>query len=249
MIESCQTCDNVGLIGKKPTPAQQGGIVWRACPDCRKGRTFLLTGYPKAGKEGEPTSPPSAGRQPGREGMTHEKPANVADSTALVRKAVRMAKSIYPAIGRVPEEDLIQHGLLQLVKYGDKYDPARSAWSTFVFVCVKSGCEALAREIKRDKRILMMAVTMGSLGYGEENYEPPDPKARPVWIAAAAREQVGRLLSRLPADYRKLVADYHIGGLSMAEVAAKNGLSVQGVSKALELSMRRLQAEAMSEKR
>ena len=183
----------------------------------------------------------------------YEKPENVADHGGLVRKIVRRAKTVDPVLAKIFEEDLMQQAFLWLVKYGDKYDPMRASWSKFAFILLLSKFKAMAQSLRVRLRLRAnSAVTMSAVRNdedGENAMDLTDKLAVQPYRAVLARDEVARAVSVLPADYRQIVLDYHIDGLTMERIAAKRGRSVAGVSKALEIAMRRLQVEAKSEKR
>lgn len=179
----------------------------------------------------------------------YEKPKNVADHGGLVRKIVRRAKDADPVLAKIFEEDLMQQAFLWLVKYADKYDPTRAAWSKFAFILLLSKFRAMAQSLRVRLRLRAnSAVMMSTIGNDDEEVmDLTDKFAVQPFRAVLARDEVARIISVLPADYREIVIDYHIDGLTMEKIAAKRGRSVAGVSKALELSMRRLQVEASRE--
>jgi RNA polymerase sigma-70 factor (ECF subfamily) len=111
-------------------------------------------------------------------------------------------------------EDAVQETLIALHGRRATYDPAQP-FTAWVYGIARY---KLVDEYRRSKRRATVPLDEAQLLFAGEDAE-----------AAVARRDVGKLLDKLPAAKRALVTAVRLDGDSIAEVAARTGLSESAV--------------------
>jgi RNA polymerase sigma-70 factor (ECF subfamily) len=117
-------------------------------------------------------------------------------------------------VGPATAEDLVQETLIGIHSRRATYDPAQP-FTAWVYGIARY---KLIDEFRREKRRAVVPLD-----------EAPELFAQDEAQASAARRDVQKLLDRLPADKRRLVQDIKLDGQSIADVAARTGMSETAV--------------------
>jgi RNA polymerase sigma factor (sigma-70 family) len=137
---------------------------------------------------------------------------------------------------QVDRDDLIQEGLIALAKAAEKFNPtAGSKFSTYAFVCVRNAVMgACGREANRTT-----SLNARPLAHEEAEYLDLLPAPERPEPPSGVRDGVNRLPPLL-----RLVVELHFGldgePQPLSEIAARAGLSVPQVRRALALALDRL---------
>ena len=117
-------------------------------------------------------------------------------------------------VGPATAEDLVQETLIALHSRRITYDPALP-FTAWVYGIARY---KLIDEFRRVKRRASVPLD-----------EAPDLFAHDEAEASVARRDVQKLLDRLPQAKRRMVQDIKLGGISVADVAARTGMSETAV--------------------
>jgi RNA polymerase sigma factor (sigma-70 family) len=184
------------------------------------------------------------------------------DATAHLRLVRRVIKRYYSRSihGRIELDDLVQEGLLGVMRAQRTWDPEKSKFSTYASMWIR---QRIQRYIKNKHRLVRVP---------EHRYKREDvANERVVWLdvpcdgegsplherigkrdaqfeCRSAHLDVGRLLALIPDErQRNIVGSYYVGGLTQEEIANALGLCrtrVQQIRKKglkqIQLQLRRL---------
>jgi RNA polymerase sigma-70 factor (ECF subfamily) len=117
-------------------------------------------------------------------------------------------------VGPATAEDLVQETLIGIHSRRATYDPAQP-FTAWVYGIARY---KLIDEFRRVKRRASVPLD-----------EAPELFANDDAEASSARRDVQKLLDRLPEAKRRLVQDIKLDGMSVAEVAARTGMSETAV--------------------
>ena len=134
-------------------------------------------------------------------------------------------------VGPATAEDLVQETLIGIHSRRATYDPAQP-FTAWVYSIARY---KLIDEFRRVKRRASIPLD-----------EAPELFANDEAEASMARRDVQKLLDRLPEAKRRLVQDIKLDGMSVAEVAARTGMSETAVKVRLHRAIKSL-AEDLGE--
>ena len=185
--------------------------------------------------------------------LSEEAPEAVSRDVALAAKGdgdafSRLARRFTPALSAIlapyrltaeEREDLFQEGLLGLYKAVMLYDPRQSSFSTFAFVCMRSGATDGLRRLRR--------------AVGTDPVDPEELPASPQFDPArilvgkeelsAALQKIDRVLSPMERD----VLIGHARGETAEEIARRLGKEKRSVENALFRGRAKLRAASAHE--
>lgn len=133
-------------------------------------------------------------------------------------------------------DDVLQEGMLGLLKAVDNYDPSQGAsFGTFVRLCVGSSIKsAVTRALSDKNRPLNDSIPLSEglfYAFGvEDNVIDREERAE-------LRQKLGEKLS----DYENRVLDVYLAGLSYSEIAEKLGSSEKSIDNAVQRIRKKLQ--------
>lgn len=181
-------------------------------------------------------------------------------TTEQINHAQVIAQAIaakYAILHATPAEDLVQDGMLGLWRNRDKYDPARSGWSTFARVyllaAIRRAAATRARTIRVPESAQQKARDGGYLlapdpvsldkpnevgnlpEYADETTDGPTLIER--------RDRIRRLhaaIDRLPAEEQALIHAVYFEGHLLREVGAQRGKSRQAIQQRLAAATERI---------
>jgi RNA polymerase sporulation-specific sigma factor len=172
-----------------------------------------------------------------------------AEETLVVRyhRLVRICARPFFLMGG-DSEDLIQEGLLGLLKAIREYDPSHSAsFKTFAEVCVRNRMISAIKSAARDKHTpLNHSVSIETPLFDESSgyysMDALDHQADPETLVISREEFQERkqaILSQL-SGFEATVLRFYLEGLSCAEIAAQVGRSPKSVDNAVQRVRRKL---------
>ncbi len=123
-------------------------------------------------------------------------------------------------------EDAVQETLIAIHKHRATYDPGQpfTAWAYGI------ARYKLLDEFRRSRRRALVPLDEAPALFAAEENEP-----------AMARRDVGRLLAKLPEARRKLVEAVKLDGESVADIAARTGMSESAVKVGVHRALKALQ--------
>jgi RNA polymerase sigma-70 factor (ECF subfamily) len=124
-------------------------------------------------------------------------------------------------------EDAVQETLIAIHAKRATYDPALP-FTAWVYGIARY---KLIDEYRRHKRRAIVPLEEASALFGHDESAEAD-----------ARQDVGKLLARLPLAKRRLVQDIKLDGISVAEAAATSGLSESAVKVTVHRAIKSLAA-------
>ena len=117
-------------------------------------------------------------------------------------------------LGTAAAEDTVQETLIAIHAKRATYDPARP-FTAWVYGIARY---KLIDEYRRNKRRATVPLDEAGELFGHDDAQE-----------AIAKRDVGKLLAKLPPAKRELVKDIKLDGVSVAEVAARTGMSESAV--------------------
>jgi RNA polymerase sigma factor (sigma-70 family) len=165
----------------------------------------------------------------------------------LVRHAARQVRAHSRA--RLERQDVEQELALHILSRVEKFDPAVSLWSTFVYEVVRNKAFQIIRDHKRKKRAARPTCSLDDLA--------PDCDGRMVplveTIASPSvqrhhdlRMDVSAILSTLPKDLRE-ICERLMASQSLSNVQREMGLTKHGFRKRMEQLREIFTREKLSE--
>ena len=150
-------------------------------------------------------------------------------------------------------EDLIQEGMLGLIKAIREYDPGKEAsFRTFAELCVRSRLYSVLRDSTRDKhKALNQSISIHTPGLDSNSYAPdtstlaqrnPEDFLIDREYAAALLSGVRKQLSEFEAK----ILGYYLDGLSCREIAAAVGKPPKSVDNAVQRIRRKIARRILS---
>ena len=150
-------------------------------------------------------------------------------------------------------EDLIQEGMLGLIKAIREYAPEKEAsFHTFAEICVRSRLYSVLRDSTRDKhKALNQSISIHTPGLDSNSYAPdtstlaqrnPEEFLIDREYAAALLSGVRKQLSEFEAK----ILGYYLDGLSCREIAAAVGKPPKSVDNAVQRIRRKIARRILS---
>jgi RNA polymerase sigma-70 factor (ECF subfamily) len=138
----------------------------------------------------------------------------------------------YRVVGEATEaEDVVQEAFVALWRQADKLDASRGSLRSLLLTIVhRRAVDAVRRRAGRPSVLL-------------ESLEPlPSGAPDPLEVSSVAEEQrlVQRALAELPQDQRKAVELTYFGGLTIAEMAEREGIPLGTAKSRLRLALDRM---------
>ena len=167
---------------------------------------------------------------------------------ALAERYLRLvracARPLFLAGG--DSEDLIQEGMLGLLKAIREYDPRKeAAFRTFAEICVRSRLSSLLRDSVRDKRrASTQSVSLNSPGFDSDSsalYAPMLQRNPEEFLID--REHTASLLSGVRkqlSEFEATILGYYLDGLSCREIAGTVGRNPKSVDNAVQRIRRKV---------
>ena len=166
----------------------------------------------------------------------------------LVRRHYRLVRSCARPffLAGWDSEDLIQEGMLGLLKAIREYDPRKeAAFRTFAEICVRSRLSSLLRDSVRDKRrASTQSVSLNSPGFDSHSRTlfPPLAQRDPEEFLID-REHTASLLSGVRkqlSEFEATILGYYLDGLSCREIAGTVGRNPKSVDNAVQRIRRKV---------
>ena len=167
---------------------------------------------------------------------------------ALVRRHYRLVRSCARPffLAGWDSEDLIQEGMLGLLKAIREYDPRKeAAFRTFAEICVRSRLSSLLRDSVRDKRrASTQSVSLNSPGFDSDSsalYAPMLQRNPEEFLID--REHTASLLSGVRkrlSEFEATILGYYLDGLSCREIADTVGRTPKSVDNAVQRIRRKV---------
>ena len=134
-------------------------------------------------------------------------------------------------------EDLVQEGMIGLYRAVTDFRPGGMSFKNFAYLCIQRSIVSAVRAAARKKHIpLNKGVPLPE----SEEQEGPDPEA--IVIGAEERSEFFELLQRelTAAEYSALTL--YMEGLSMAEIAAREGCTPKSAENAVQRAKKKVAA-------
>ena len=172
----------------------------------------------------------------------------------LVRRHYRLVRSCARPffLAGWDSEDLIQEGMLGLLKAIREYKPDRDAsFRTFAEICVRSRLASLLRDSVRDKRkASTQSVSLNSPGFDSDSNAMFAPMVqRNPEEFLIDREHTAALLSGVRkqlSEFEAVILGYYLDGLSCREIAAAVGKTPKSVDNAVQRIRRKVARRILS---
>ncbi|MBR3570111.1 MAG: sigma-70 family RNA polymerase sigma factor [Oscillibacter sp.] len=192
--------------------------------------------------------PPEAAPVPDEELCRRAASGDPRAEDALVRRHYRLVRSCARPffLAGWDSEDLIQEGMLGLIKAIREYDPRKEAsFRTFAEICVRSRLSSLLRDSVRDKRkASTQSVSLNSPGFdGNARTLLPPLAQRDPEEYLIDRERATALLSSVRkrlSEFEAVVLGYYLDGLSCGEIAGAVGKPPKSVDNAVQRIRRKV---------
>ena len=172
----------------------------------------------------------------------------------LVRRHYRLVRSCARPffLAGWDSEDLIQEGMLGLLKAIREYKPGKEAsFRTFAEICVRSRLASLLRDSVRDKRrASTQSVSLNSPGFDSSSSAMFAPMLqRNPEEFLIDREHAAALLSGVRkqlSEFEAVILGRYLDGLSCREIAAAVGRSPKSVDNAVQRIRRKVARRVLS---
>ena len=172
----------------------------------------------------------------------------------LVRRHYRLVRSCARPffLAGWDSEDLIQEGMLGLLKAIREYKPGRDAsFRTFAEICVRSRLSSLLRDSVRDKRkASTQSVSLNSPGFDSNSSAMFAPMLqRDPEEFLIDREHTAALLSGVRkqlSEFEAVILGRYLDGLSCREIAAAVGKTPKSVDNAVQRIRRKVARRILS---
>ena len=172
----------------------------------------------------------------------------------LVRRHYRLVRSCTRPffLAGWDSEDLIQEGMLGLLKAIREYKPGKeAAFRTFAEICVRSRLASLLRDSVRDKRrASTQSVSLNSPGFDSSSSAifAPMLQRNPEEFLID-REHTAALLSGVRkqlSEFEAVILGYYLDGLSCREIAGAVGRTPKSVDNAVQRIRRKVARRILS---
>ena len=173
----------------------------------------------------------------------------------LVSKYTRLVRSCarpFFLIGG-DSEDLIQEGMIGLMKAAREYDGGKEAsFRTFAETCVRNRLYSVLRAASRDKHIpLNQSVSLDTPFFDRDSYTPgtQDLTQRSPEDFLIDREHTSSLLfgvRKQLSEFEAKILGYYLDGLSCREIAEAVGKSPKSVDNAVQRIRRKVAQQLLS---
>ena len=173
----------------------------------------------------------------------------------LVRRYYRIVRSCARPffLAGWDSEDLIQEGMLGLIKAIREYDPRKEAsFRTFAEICIRSRLTSLVRDSMRDKRkAFTQSVSLNSPGFDSNSYafDTSAMAQRNPEEFLIDREHTAALLSGVRkqlSEFEATILGYYLDGLSCREIADAVGKPSKSVDNAVQRIRRKVARQILS---
>ena len=172
----------------------------------------------------------------------------------LVRRHYRLVRSCARPffLAGFDSEDLIQEGMLGLLKAIREYDPRKeAAFRTFAELCVRRRLSSLLRDSARDKRrASTQSVSLNSPGFDSDSNAVFAPMLqRNPEEFLIDREHTAALLSGVRkqlSEFEAVILGYYLDGLSCREIAGAVGRNPKSVDNAVQRIRRKVARHILS---
>jgi RNA polymerase sigma-70 factor (ECF subfamily) len=155
-------------------------------------------------------------------------------------------RTTYLTLGTAAEaDDILQEVFLQVHRSLDGYDPARGAFSTWLYRITVNRCLNWRRGRRRTESLEELAGT--DLADAADHAAPDAPSVRPHADRYDEDDSVRRALDRLSRKLRVVVILRHYWDLSYAEIAEIMDLPLGTVKSRLNLAMRQMRDDLESD--
>ena len=152
------------------------------------------------------------------------------------RRALR-----YPLPG-LEAEDVVQEGLLGLLKAIRLYDPAQGAFGAFASLCVSSSMAALARSALSSRQRPLMDYSPLENSSGEDTLQDRGISPEEQLIAAEQMAELNRKIASLLSPFEQNVLKLYLSGHSYTEIAQLLSSTSKAVDNALQRVRRKLRS-------
>ena len=171
----------------------------------------------------------------------------------LVRRHYRLVRSCARPffLAGWDSEDLIQEGMLGLIKAIREYDPRKeAAFRTFAEICVRRRLLSVLRDSVRDKRrASTQSVSLNSPGFDSNSSAFVPMVQRDPEEFLLDREHTAALLSGVRkqlSEFEAVILGYYLDGLSCREIAGAVGKSPKSVDNAVQRIRRKVARRILS---
>lgn len=173
----------------------------------------------------------------------------IAEETLVLRYArlVRIFVRPYFLVGG-DSEDLIQEGMVGLLKAVREYDPSQNAsFHTYAELCMRSRIYSAIRAATRDKHAplnryipfehpQLQELTDRSIARGSSKNDDPET----LLLQKEAHVELLGTIQDCLSDYERTVLELYLQGSSYSEIATEMGCSVKSVDNAVQRVQRKL---------